>query len=122
MSRARAGHDSKHAVKTGFASALTKNCVKHGMLLLSTGYAFEIYQTNMIMIIMMMMMMSTHSLTHSHTHICVFLFILCISAHETVRFIPPLISSEEDIDLGLDIFEKAIQDTIKEQRPSSMTD
>jgi len=32
------GHDPKHTVKYGFASALSKNCLKHGMLLLSAGY------------------------------------------------------------------------------------
>lgn len=36
------GHDSKHTVKYGFSGALGKHCLKHGMLLLNTGYSLAL--------------------------------------------------------------------------------
>jgi len=66
------GHDPKHTVKCGFAGALGKNCLKHGMLLLSAG------------------------------------------AHEALRFIPPLTVGAEEIDMGAEIFEKALKETLRD--------
>jgi 4-aminobutyrate aminotransferase-like enzyme len=35
-------------------------------------------------------------------------------AHETLRFIPPLTVSAEEIELGVELFEKGLKDTLKE--------
>jgi 4-aminobutyrate aminotransferase-like enzyme len=40
------------------------------------------------------------------------MLLLTTSVFETLRFIPPLVATKEEIDLGLNIFEKAIQNTL----------
>jgi 4-aminobutyrate aminotransferase len=42
------------------------------------------------------------------------MLILNTGAHETLRFIPPLNVSAEEIELGVEIFEKGLKDTLKE--------
>ncbi|KAL6060834.1 Aminotransferase class III-fold pyridoxal phosphate-dependent enzyme [Balamuthia mandrillaris] len=64
--------ENKDGVKYGFAGALTKNCAKHGLLLLSCG------------------------------------------VHETIRFIPPLTIGDEEVALGIELFEKGLQETIQQ--------
>jgi len=63
--------DSKR-VKYGTATAISKECLKNGMLLLTT------------------------------------------SIYETLRFIPPLVVTKEEIDQGLQIFEKSLQAVLKQ--------
>lgn len=43
------------------------------------------------------------------------MFLLTCSAFETIRFIPPLTVSEDEINTGVDIFTKALQDVLGKQ-------
>jgi 4-aminobutyrate aminotransferase len=92
-------HDPRYAVKKGFAGAVTKKCVENGMLLLNTGMARRACRV------------SCHTVQHER------LTLVCRRAsgiHETVRFIPALNVSKEELELGFDIFEQSMKETLKE--------
>ena len=42
------------------------------------------------------------------------MLLLTTSVFETLRFIPPLVATEEEIAMGLNIFEKSIQNTLSQ--------
>jgi acetylornithine/succinyldiaminopimelate/putrescine aminotransferase len=105
------GHDSKHTVKYGFTGALTKKCLDHGMLILNTGYLAPLSPLFCVCAVVCVCSCAVGRVRWWLTRIwCGVMH----RAHETLRFIPPLTVSAEEIELGVELFEKGLKDTLKE--------
>ena len=105
----------------GTSGAVTQACLEHGMLMLNTSsYANPLAPINFVFFLVnpkTLMLSSVLSgsvasfLIHADVRLHIPMTHRDNDRYEAVRFIPPLTVTKNEIDLGVDIFTKALDDT-----------